>query len=112
VTSAEHGSAIAASEACRTPSPLVPKHDGRDIDLTTEFCELMLQSMMGNGSFKLQNPGADENAARLAGMESALRAYEAMLKQKPAFKTAAFDELLARRESGDLAKVAVCGNAR
>ncbi len=70
--------------------------------------ELMLQSMMANGSFKLQNPGAEENAAQLAGLESALKAYEAMLRQKPEFKTASIDDLLVKRDKGELGAVAVC----
>lgn len=75
--------------------------------------ELIGQYTIGMAAFKLQNPdNADENAAQLAGLESALRAYEAMLQKKPKTKHAGMDDLLAKRNSNvlsDLVAKANCG---
>ncbi|HEX4786015.1 MAG TPA: hypothetical protein VH350_16860 [Candidatus Sulfotelmatobacter sp.] len=53
----------------------------------------------------MQNPAnvTDWNAAFLAGMQGALRAYESILRQKSAAKYSFLDDLLAQRESGRLA---------
>lgn len=68
--------------------------------------ELFSQNIYGMAIFKLENPdkATDEKAAQLAGVESMLRAYEAMVKQNPKAKYAAADELLAKRTDGTLAK--------
>ncbi len=68
--------------------------------------ELSVAYTLGMAAFKLQNPDkkTDENAAQLAGLESALKSYEAMLKEKPKGKFAAVDMLLAKRADGTLAK--------
>lgn len=76
--------------------------------------ELFSQNMFGNAAFKLENQDKkdDENAAQLAGLESALRAYEAMVKANPKAKLAAADELIVKRNNGTLAKAVadnVCG---
>ena len=53
----------------------------------------------------MENPGktTDWNAAFLAGVNGALRAYESILKQKPEAKYAFLDDLLQQRENGRLA---------
>jgi hypothetical protein len=53
----------------------------------------------------LENPvkSTDWNAAFLAGMSGALRAYESILKQKPSAKSAFLDDLLQQRDNGQLA---------
>lgn len=68
--------------------------------------ELFSQNMFGMAVFKLENPdkSKDEHAAQLAGFESLLKAYEAMVKANPKAKYAAADELLAKRTDGTLAK--------
>ncbi|MEZ5429357.1 MAG: hypothetical protein R2747_24120 [Pyrinomonadaceae bacterium] len=67
--------------------------------------ELLNQYLIAMTAFKLQNPdNADENAAQLAGVESALRAYEKMIAEKPKGKSDKIDELVAKRNSGELAK--------
>lgn len=68
--------------------------------------ELFSQNMYGMAVFKLENPdkAKDEKAAQLAGVESLLRTYEAMVNQNPKAKYAAADELLAKRSDGTLAK--------
>jgi hypothetical protein len=68
--------------------------------------ELFAQNMYGMAVFKLENPNktTDEKASQLAGVESLLRAYEAMVKQNPKAQFAAADELIAKRADGTLAK--------
>ena len=68
--------------------------------------ELFSQNMFGMAVFKLENPdkSKDEIAAQLAGIESALRTYEIMVKQNPKAKSAAADDLITKRDNGTLAK--------
>ncbi|MEP6903074.1 MAG: hypothetical protein ABJA66_15085 [Actinomycetota bacterium] len=68
--------------------------------------ELLGQYLISMTAFKLQNPDKanDENAAQLAGMESVVRTYEAMLKENPKAKAARMDDLLGKRNDGTLAK--------
>lgn len=68
--------------------------------------ELFSQNMFGMAVFKLENPDKkdDEKAAQIAGVESMLRAYEAMVKQNKKAQFAAADDLLAKRTDGTLAK--------
>ena len=66
--------------------------------------ELIGQYTIGMAAFKLENPDKknDENAAQLAGIESALKAYEAMVKEKPKTSLAGMDDLIAKRNKGEL----------
>ena len=66
--------------------------------------ELTGQYVIAMAAFKLQNPDKkdDENAEQLAGIESVLRTYEAMIKAKPKTKFAGMDDLLQKREKGEL----------
>lgn len=59
---------------------------------------------IGMAAFKLENPGKvfDEKAAQLAGVETVLKSYEAILKDKPKTKNETLDNLLAKRNSGEL----------
>ena len=68
--------------------------------------ELFAQNMFGMAVFKLENPDKkdDEKAAQLAGVESLLRAYEAMVKQNPKAQFTAADALITKRTDGTLAK--------
>ncbi len=67
--------------------------------------ELLNQHTIAMTAFKLQNPdNADENAAQLAGVESALRAYEKIIAEKPKGKSKAIDNLITKRNNGELAK--------
>lgn len=68
--------------------------------------ELFSQNMFGMAVFKIENPDKkdDEKAAQLAGIESVLKVYEAMVKQNQKAKFAAADELLAKRTDSTLAK--------
>lgn len=69
--------------------------------------ELFSQNMFGNAAYKLENPGEanNENAAQLAGLESALRAYEAMVKANPKAQLKAADDLITKRNNGELARL-------
>ena len=67
---------------------------------------------IGMAAYKVQNPTANENAAQLAGLETALKAYEIAVKDKPKTKSEQVDALLAKRASGELAALvaaADCG---
>ncbi len=68
--------------------------------------ELLAQYTIAMAAFKLSNPdkAKDDNLAQLAGMESMLRAYENILKEKPKNKFQALDDLLAKRDKGELKK--------
>ena len=67
--------------------------------------ELLAQYTFGMAAFKLANPDRkdDENAAQLAGVESMLRAYEAMVAEKPKVKYKGVDSLVEMRDKGELA---------
>ena len=67
--------------------------------------ELFGQYPIGMAAFKLANPDKanDEDAAQLAGIESTLTAYEAILKEQPKAQEPFMDGLLAKRADGSLA---------
>jgi TPR repeat protein len=67
--------------------------------------ELYEQITYSEGAYILENPSkvTDWNAAFLAGMNGALRAYQSILKQKPDAKSAFLDDLLQQQEGGRLA---------
>lgn len=66
--------------------------------------ELLAQYAIGMTAFKLENPDKkdDENAAQLAGLESVLKTYEAMIAQKPKTKHKGMDDYVQKRNSGEL----------
>ena len=68
--------------------------------------DLYNQVTYSEGVFILENPAktTDWNAAFLAGMNGALRAYESILKQKPNARSTFLDNLLQQRASGSLAE--------
>jgi len=69
--------------------------------------ELTMQMMFGMAVFKLENPDKknDESASNLAGIESMLRAYEAMLAENEKAKNTELDTLVTKQKSGDLKAV-------
>jgi hypothetical protein len=75
--------------------------------------ELLGQYVIAMTAFKLQNPNnTDENAAQLAGLESVVKTYETMLKEKPKAKTDMLDALATKKNNGELAQLvkdADCG---
>jgi hypothetical protein len=66
--------------------------------------ELVGQYTIGMAAFKLANPSKkdDENAAQLAGVESMLKAYEAMIAEKPKTKFDGMDALITKRDKGEI----------
>lgn len=69
--------------------------------------ELPMQFSFGMAVFKLENPDkkTDENAANLAGVESVLRTYEAMLASNEKAKNAELDAMVTKRNNGELKAV-------
>ena len=63
------------------------------------------QFVLAMGAFLLQHPGKarDFPATYLAGVESALRVYRAILKDKRAPRSPALDHLLSKQNNGELA---------
>ena len=76
--------------------------------------EILTQYTIGMGAFKLSNPdkAKDEEAAQLAGIESAIRSYEAMVTEQPKAKSVFMDGLLAKRADGTLAKYVADNNCK
>lgn len=66
--------------------------------------ELFLQFTFGMALFQLEHPDqkSDEVAGAVAGLESALRAYEAMVAENDKAKNEGMDALLAKRSNGGL----------
>jgi hypothetical protein len=63
--------------------------------------ELAVQQMFGNVSYQIRNPGQhEETLLQLAGVESVLNAYAALLVQDPKEHIKYFDELLEKRAQG------------
>jgi hypothetical protein len=62
------------------------------------------QFVLGMGAYLVEHPqkAADSSATYLAGVESALKVYRAILKSKPEAKSRALDDLLAKQENGEL----------
>ena len=76
--------------------------------------EIFGQYTLGMAAFKLANPekAKDEDAAQMAGIESALTSYEAMVKEQPKAKNAFLDDLVAKRGDGSLAKHVADNNCK
>ena len=76
--------------------------------------EITTAYTLGMAAFVIENADKanDEDAIQLAGLESALKTYEAIVKEKPKTKNDKIDALIAKRDSGQLAadvKAADCG---
>jgi hypothetical protein len=76
--------------------------------------EIFGQYTIGMAAFKLADSekAKDENSAQLAGIESTLKSYEAMIKEQPKAKNSFLDSLVARRSDGSLAKYAAENNCK
>lgn len=76
--------------------------------------DVFTQYTLGMAAFKLSNPdkAQDEAAAQLGGIESALRFYEAIVKEKPKTKSPFMDELLAKRAAGLLSAYVAANNCK
>ena len=70
------------------------------------------QYTIAMAAFKLANPekAADENAVQQAGIDSALAAYDVIVKEKPKERDSFMDGLLARRADAAFAKYVLENN--
>jgi len=68
--------------------------------------EIFTQMVPSAAAFIITNPdkAQDDVAVFTAALEGSLRAYEAILKQKPKAKWPFLDDLIAKRDSGSLAE--------
>ena len=66
--------------------------------------ELQSQMMYAQAALVIENPAAanDMLAMYIASVESALKTYEAILKKKPAARRPYLDDLLAKRDKGEI----------
>ncbi len=66
--------------------------------------EIISQMLASEAAFVIQNPDKvkDDIAVYTAGVEGSLRAYEAILKAKPKAKWPYLDDLIQKREKGEL----------
>jgi len=66
--------------------------------------EVFGQTMFSSAAFIIENPeqANDRVAVNLAGLEGALKAYEAILQAKPKARWSFLDELIAKRDKGEL----------
>ncbi|KRD73585.1 hypothetical protein [Lysobacter sp. Root983] len=63
----------------------------------------VLQQMFGNGAYQIEHPDdKDASAPLLAGVESMLRAYSAVLTKEPRSRIAYLDTLLEQEKAGTL----------
>ena len=76
--------------------------------------ELLSQYLIAMAAFKLSNPEkkADENAAQLAGLESAVKVYEITSATGSRVKLKKFEQLKTIRNSGKLADVIKAAKCR
>jgi hypothetical protein len=76
--------------------------------------EILGQYTIGMAAFKLSNPERtkDEDAAQLAGIQSALSSYEAMLREQPKARNAFLDGLVLKRADGSLTQYVAENNCK
>ena len=62
------------------------------------------QYMLASGAFQIENPdkAADTKATTLAAVESVLKTYQSILKQKPDAKAKPLDDMLKKQSQGKL----------
>jgi hypothetical protein len=67
--------------------------------------QLSYQATFGEAAYIIEHPDkkADTTAQYLAGVESALKAYSAIVKSDPSAKSKALDDLLEKQKQGKLA---------
>jgi len=66
--------------------------------------ELFQQTMFSSAAFVVEHPdqASDRLAVNLAGLEGALKTYEAILQTKPKARWTFLDELIVKRDKGEL----------
>ena len=62
--------------------------------------------MFSQAAFMIENPGKgkDDLGVYTAGVEGALKVYEAILREKPKAQSPFLDELVRKRNNGELGK--------
>ena len=85
-------------KACLTPL------DGVTKDRFAHSSELVVQYMLGMAAFIIENPDkvSDIDGQQLAGVESALRAYQSMRAVRAELTSPAMERQLARQKAGEL----------
>jgi len=58
--------------------------------------------MIGMADYRINNPDAEENAVQQAGVELALKVYDRLVKEKPKTKFKEVDDLITKRDNGQL----------
>lgn len=87
---------------------MCPALFGNKFEVSKEFAgEIALQQSLSGAAFIIGHPdqAGDKRAVALAGVEGALRAYEAILLAKPEAHLASVDALLQARSAGTLNEV-------
>jgi hypothetical protein len=66
--------------------------------------EILSQLMYSEAAFMIENPdkAKEKVSVHTAGVEGALKVYEAILKEHPKAQLKALDEIIARRDKGEL----------
>jgi hypothetical protein len=66
--------------------------------------DLVMQMTFSSAAFIIENPdkAKDKVAVNLAGLEGTLKMYESILKSKPNAKIDSLDQLIAKRDKGEL----------
>ena len=84
------------------------------LDKKYKYGDVVGQYTIAMAAFKLANPDKanDDNAVQQAGIDSALLAYESMVKQEPKARNAFLDGVITRRTDGSLAQYVVENNCR
>ena len=69
--------------------------------------EMTAAYTIGMGAFKIEFPAKadDEDASQLAGLNTALKTYEALVKEKPKTKFDKIESLIQKRDSNELAGI-------
>jgi len=83
------------------PDYLAPLYGKKD---KNNESELRIQMIFSIAAFIIENPDKanDKVAANLAGLEGTLKMYESILKSKPNEKIDFLDQLIAKRDKGEL----------
>jgi len=82
-----------------------PRLLGTEIPDKKKFgSEILSQLMYSEAAFMIENPDKAKEALEVhaAGVVGSLKAYEAILKEHPKAKSKALDDILSRRDKGEL----------
>ena len=92
-----------ATEAHNIHVPLCPRLLGDFNDRNYHyFHEITRQYMLASAAFMIENPDGVHSALNLAAVQSVLKAYSAILHQKPYVKSKRLDDLLKNQSQGKL----------